>query len=105
MCIDAGMEGFYSNHSLRATAATRMYSADLPEQLICEKTGHRSEAVRSYKRTSSIQCVNASDAVQGVKRKSDNVPVISAHVSDYVPNPVAGSVKIKRGDMSVEIHI
>ena len=83
-----------------------MYSADLPEHLICEKTGHRSEAVRSHKRTSSIQCVDASDAsgaVQGVKRKSNNV--ISAHASDYVPNPVSGSVNIKKGDMSVEIHI
>ena len=50
-----------------------MYSADLPEQLICEKTGHRSEAVREYKRTSTIQQQEASDVVQGTKRKCETV--------------------------------
>lgn len=49
-----------------------MYSAELPEQLICEKTGHRSEAVREYKRTSNIQKQEASDVVQGLKRKSES---------------------------------
>ena len=106
MCSKAGLEGFYSNHSLRATAATRMYAAYLPEQLICEKTGHRSEAVRSYKRTSSIQNVSASDAVQGVKHKvSETNACNPIAVRDSSSGPASSCVKIQKGDMVVEINI
>lgn len=56
MCKAAGVIGFKTNHSLRATTATRLYQAGVDEQLIMERTGHRSlDEVRSYKRTSSEQ--------------------------------------------------
>ena len=55
LCKTAGIPGFYSNHSLRATAATRLYRNNIDEQLIQEITGHRSLAVRSYKKTSDHQ--------------------------------------------------
>ena len=46
----AGMEGHYSNHSLRATSVTRLFDAGLYEQLIMAYTGHSSsDGVRSYK--------------------------------------------------------
>ena len=48
VCKEAGLTGFYTNHSLRSTAATRMYNNSCPEQVIQEITGHRSLAVRSY---------------------------------------------------------
>ena len=52
----AGIEGYKSNHSLHATAATRLYSSGVDEQLVMEGTGHRStEGIRSYKRTSPEQ--------------------------------------------------
>ncbi|XP_062573148.1 zinc finger MYM-type protein 2-like [Saccostrea cucullata] len=54
-CKIAGFTGHYTNHSLRATAATRLYDAGIDEQLITEKTGHRSTSVRSYKRTNEQQ--------------------------------------------------
>lgn len=60
-------EGFFSNHSLRATAATRLYLAGVDEQIIDEKTGHRSVSVRNYKRTSEDQEKRMSDIVQGQK--------------------------------------
>ena len=42
---------FYTNHSLRTTAATRLFDAGVDEQLIMKRTGHRSVAgVCSYKR-------------------------------------------------------
>ena len=50
--------------SLRATAATRLYDAGVDEQLITEKTGHRSSAVRSYKRTQDAQLVKISEIIQ-----------------------------------------
>ena len=45
------LDGFRTNHSLRATAATRLYSRGVDEQTIQEVTGHKSLAVRKYKRT------------------------------------------------------
>ena len=36
MCKEAGITGFYTNHSLRATSATRLYSAGADGQLIME---------------------------------------------------------------------
>lgn len=44
MCKEAGLEGFFTNHSWRATAATRMYQSGVDEQLIMERTGHTSVA-------------------------------------------------------------
>ena len=40
LCSAAGIQGFRTNHSLRATAATRLYQAGVDEQLIMETTGH-----------------------------------------------------------------
>ena len=63
MCEQAGIPGYRTNHSLRATAATRLHqSGCVEEQEIMQRTGHRSiEAIRSYKRTSSEQLEQVSD--------------------------------------------
>lgn len=62
MCSAAGITGFKTNHSLRATTATRLYQSGVDEQLVMERTGHRSlEGVRSYKRTSDEQREALSD--------------------------------------------
>ncbi len=58
------MTGYKTNHSLRATAASRLYHSGLDEQLIMERTGHRSiEGIRSYKRTSNQQQVTVSNVL------------------------------------------
>ena len=45
-----------TNHSLRATGATAMFQANMPEKIIQKTTGHRSlEALRSYERISTQQ--------------------------------------------------
>ena len=61
MCHKAGFTGFWSNHSLRSTGATKLYRGNFDEQLIMEITGHRSLSVRSYKRTSDGQKKEASN--------------------------------------------
>ena len=71
MCSEAGFEGQFTNHSLRATAATRLYAAGVDEQLIAEKTGHRSSSVRAYKRTSDEQQHRLSEILYGSDRGSD----------------------------------
>ena len=52
MCSRAGIAGHKTNHSLRATAATDLYHANIPEKLIQERTGHKSvQALRVYQHT------------------------------------------------------
>ena len=67
VCDNAGFPGFYTNHSLRATATTRMYHSGIDEQIIQEVTGHRSVAVREYKRTCDDQKLFASSCIMGVE--------------------------------------
>ncbi|ESO95566.1 hypothetical protein LOTGIDRAFT_175143 [Lottia gigantea] len=40
LCANAGVDGFHTNHSLRATTATRMYDSGIDEQLIAKRKGH-----------------------------------------------------------------
>ncbi len=65
ICKDGGLSGRRTNHSLRATAATRLYASNVDEQLISEVTGHRSNAVQRYKRTSDDQKRTVNEIVQG----------------------------------------
>jgi len=37
LCCEAEFQGFYTNHSLRATAATRLFEAGVEDQLIVGK--------------------------------------------------------------------
>ena len=71
LCREAGISGFRTNHSLCATTATRMYQASIDEQLIMERTGHRSlEGVREYKRTSDNQKEQLSDLLNSQPREN-----------------------------------
>ena len=73
LCKTAGIEGFRTNHSLRATAATRL---GVDEQLVMERTGHRSlEGVRSYKRTSDLQHEALSDILNCKVARVENSAV------------------------------
>ena len=65
VCDKAGFKGYFTNHSLRSSSATRMYHSGIDEQIIQEITGHRSNAVQSYKRTSDDQKRLASQIVSG----------------------------------------
>ena len=47
MCCEVGLPGFYSNHSSRSTACTKLYHNNIDEQIIQEISGHRSLAVHS----------------------------------------------------------
>ena len=63
MCEKTGFPGFFSNHSLRSTSATKLYHGKFDKQLIQEITGHLSLAVSSYKRTSDSQRKEASNCL------------------------------------------
>ena len=78
ICERGGLPGYYTNHSLRAAAATRPYQENFDEQVIAEVTGHRSNVIRTYKRTCSGQrksatyCLNSkvSDACDNSENAS-----------------------------------
>ncbi len=59
----AGKEGHFTNHSLRVIAATRMFEKGIEEQLVKEKTGHKSDAIWAYKCTSDQLMKQAEKAV------------------------------------------
>ncbi|CAC5381937.1 unnamed protein product [Mytilus coruscus] len=67
LCTSIGLTGKRTNHSLRASAATRLYNAGIEEQRVAETTGHRSNAVRVYKRTSAYQQIEASNILYGLR--------------------------------------
>ena len=56
MCHEAAISGHKTNHSLRATGASELFAAGVPEKIIKERTGHRSlEALHVYEHTTSMQ--------------------------------------------------
>jgi len=51
-----GTDAKYTNHSLRATAVTRMFNGNIPEKVIAEKSGHKiPKALRCCEKTSLQQ--------------------------------------------------
>ena len=71
LCKSAGIKGYRTNHSLRATATTRLYQAGVDEQLVMERTGHRSVyGVRCYKRTNDKQREELSDIINRTPARS-----------------------------------
>ncbi|XP_046577855.1 uncharacterized protein LOC124285635 [Haliotis rubra] len=107
MCKQAGFEGFYSNHSLRATCATRLFQSGIDEQLIARTTGHRSTAVREYKRVSTAQEKELSNVIQGGgelperRRTADS----SVDVATTTTPAVSQSVTDDRVAISVSVVI
>ncbi|XP_046350942.1 uncharacterized protein LOC124131609 [Haliotis rufescens] len=81
LCRNAGIEGKRTYHSLRATSATRLYRANVDGQLICEQTGHRSEIVRTYKRTSEDQKLLVSDIIYGGGKQKKSVTATATRPS------------------------
>ena len=73
MMEKAGILGNFSNNSLRATTASRLYPYNVDEQLITEQTGHCSNAVCRYKCSNLDQKVEVSHLLHGLPaKKSQN---------------------------------
>ena len=84
MCKQCGIEGYKTNHSLRATAATRLYSSGVDEQLIMERTGHHStEGIRCYKHTTTEQQEAVSDILSNAKRPCTDIALLSREVASF----------------------
>ena len=73
MCAKVGLKGKFTNHSLCATSVSRMYENDIPKQVITEITGHHSECVRVYKKTSNEMLEAASKTISHSKTDKNEV--------------------------------
>ena len=86
MMKEAGFEGHYTNHSLRVTSATRLFDAEVDEQLIMTRTGHSStDSVRAYKRTSDKLRQLTSDVLNSGKQSVS--PAIMEAKPEPAPEP------------------
>ncbi len=60
----AGLSVNYTNHSLRATSASRMFTSGVPEKIGAEFTGHKSlTSLRQYERTTETQLQAAGQSI------------------------------------------
>ena len=85
-----GIEG-KTNHSLRASGATEMFRAGVPEKIIQEHTGHRSvKALRTYERTTATQHLS----VANVLSSSSNVSFSDAKDKPPSANGTATAMSV-----------
>lgn len=94
LCAEAGLCGNFTNHSLRATSATRLYQHGVDEQLIQEVTGHRSSAVRAYKRTNDAMKRNISAVLSG-----EDMSVSKKQCSSTSAKPINITVNVNLNDL------
>lgn len=106
ICELAGLQGQYSNHSGRATAATALLKAGVPDKMALARTGHRTlESLREYqtldindtKRVSDVlsSCTNNSEVcdkqeltcvtnINSLEKKSSEIMFPECDVDDIV---------------------
>jgi len=93
MCNECGIHGFRTNHSLRATAAIHLYASGVDEQLVMERTGHRSiEGFHSYKRCSDVaipQLTTATTDIAEVGTSTTQLPTTSNTANICLPSFLA----------------
>ena len=99
----AGEKGHFTNHSLRATAVSRLFHEGVDDKLIKGVTGHRSEALETYKRQTDEQLVKVSKILQGQasedKRKEENWKDLP------IPNDMGAiTLNISGGNCNVTIN-
>ena len=102
LCSSAGIQGHKTNHSLRATATSRLYQSGVEEQQVMERTGHRTvEGVRSYKRTSEQQQQALSDILNqpcsSATSLSTVIPAVTSATSNSLSLATASTQQLQRG--------
>ncbi|XP_077869676.1 uncharacterized protein LOC144361749 [Saccoglossus kowalevskii] len=112
----AGIKSYHTGHSGKVTQATTLFWQNFNEQLIAERTGHSSLAIRSYKRTSDEQTKAVSDALQPPKPKTAKEAEAKTHDITTTPtdedksnttvitDSSQVSVNFVKGNMKLEIR-
>ena len=80
----SGIQVRYTNHSLQATAITRMFNGEVDEKVIAETSGHRSlKALKSYEHTCKRKLQDVSRIINKTTH-SDRIGVKSFDSKDKV---------------------
>ena len=88
-----------SNHSLRATGATELFSGNCPEKVIQERTGHRSlKALRMYERTTEKQHQVVSKMLSSTEELDHGRCTASGAVANSVGTTSANSFATTSGN-------
>lgn len=102
MMDKAGIKGHFTNHSLRATAVSRLSQEGVNDKLIRGVTGHRSEALQSYKRETNEQLVKVSKIVQGQSSETTTRQNVAAA---QIPNALGSiTLNISGGNCNITIN-
>lgn len=85
-------------HSLHVTCVTTLFNNEVEEKLIRERSGHRSNALFSYEKTSEEQIKNVSsllrpDSKASVKEKSEVKPAVGLEGKDLKKPAVSAEGK------------
>ena len=89
MCKLANIPGHHTNHGLRATGATELYTAGVPEKIIQERTGHRSiESLRTCEHMSAKQQLAVSKVLSSKTEVNfhQEIDKLDAHYSHTYTN-------------------
>ena len=65
------IKGRFMNHSLRATSASHVFAKKVPEQVIKEITGHKSDCVCVHKCTSNAMLAEVSKVISGTETNNE----------------------------------
>ena len=93
----------YTNHSLRATAATRKFASGIPEKVVGEVTGHRSlKALHTYEHTSEDQQRAAGLAISNVAlvECNENVALVEEGKENIEEGPHVSQLPQISGNLS-----
>ena len=102
MLKQARLDGFFTNHSLHRTCATRLFQAGESVKVVKEITGHISDAVHKYQTTSDAQKMHVSDIIHGNVKP---INLSQAPQMELVPavKPVSNEEKFKLEPLKLKV--
>ena len=97
MCHRGGIQGNKTNHSLRATGATQLFQAEVPEKIIQQRTGHRSlSAMRTYEWITNEQHEAVSSLLAaGPTTSAASISQYRQSKDIHIQKPAASSITIE----------
>ena len=82
----ASIDGYFTNHSLRRSGASRLFQANVDRKLVKEATGHSSDAVDAYQITSDAQRQKLSEIIAGQSTAAPPVVNVVEEIVEKVKN-------------------